>query len=73
MKRKRYKKQLQPLQLELVAAARWVRATGQRLAIVFEGRDTAGKGGAIDAIRKHLNPRQGRVAALPTPTEREKS
>jgi polyphosphate kinase 2 len=73
VKRKHYKKLLEPLQLDLVAAARWVQSTGQRLVVVFEGRDTAGKGGAIDAIREHLNPRQCRVAALPTPSEREKT
>jgi polyphosphate kinase 2 len=73
LKRKPYEKQLTPLQLELVAASRWVRATGQRLVVVVEGRDTAGKGGVINAIREHLNPRQCRVAALPTPTERQKT
>ena len=73
LKRKAYEKQLEPMQLELEAASRWVQATGQRLVVLFEGRDTAGKGGAIDAIREHLNPRQCRVAALPTPTEREKT
>jgi polyphosphate kinase 2 len=73
LKRKQYEKQLKPMQLELMAASRWVRATRQRLVVLFEGRDTAGKGGAIDAIRQHLNPRQCRVAALPTPTERQKT
>jgi polyphosphate kinase 2 len=73
LKRKQYEKLLEPLQLELVAMARWVRSTGQRLVILFEGRDTAGKGGAINAIHEHLNPRQCRIAALPTPTEREKT
>jgi polyphosphate kinase 2 len=73
LKRKHYKKLLHPLQLELAAAARWVRTTGQRMVVLFEGRDTAGKGGAIDAIREHLNPRQCRVAALPTPTERDRT
>ena len=70
-KLKRYEKQLEPLQVDLVAMARWVQATGQRLVVLFEGRDTAGKGGAIDAVREHLNPRQCRVVALPKPTERE--
>jgi polyphosphate kinase len=73
LKRKHYEKLLEPMQLDLVAVARWIQSTGQRLVIVFEGRDTAGKGGAIDAIREHLNPRQCRVAALPTPTDREKT
>jgi len=73
LKRKPYEKQLTPMQLELVAVSRWVRATGQRLVVLVEGRDTAGKGGVINAIREHLNPRQCRVAALPTPTERQKT
>jgi len=73
LKRKQYEKLLRPMQLELDAAARWVWSTGQRLVVLFEGRDTAGKGGAIDAIREHLNPRQCRVVALPTPTERQKT
>ena len=73
LKRKQYKKLLRPLQLDLVAAARWVQVTGQRLVVLFEGRDTAGKGGTIDAIREHLNPRQCRVVALPAPSERERS
>ena len=51
--------------------ARWLQHSGKRLLVLFEGRDTAGKGGAIDAIREHLNPRQCRVVALPKPTERE--
>jgi polyphosphate kinase 2 len=73
VKKKHYKKLLEPMQLDLVAAARWVQATGQRLVVLFEGRDTAGKGGTINAIREHLNPRQCHVAALPTPTGREKT
>lgn len=71
LKRKDYEELLEPMQVELVAMARWVAAAGKRLVIVFEGRDTAGKGGAIDAIREHLNPRQCRVVALPKPTDRE--
>ena len=66
-----YKDLLKPMQLELVRMAQWLRQTGQRLVVVFEGRDTAGKGGAIKAIAEHLNPRQCRVVALPKPTERE--
>ncbi|NUS37469.1 MAG: polyphosphate kinase 2 [Lysobacter sp.] len=73
LKRKPYEKHLQALQLELASAARWVQATGQRLVVLFEGRDAAGKGGAIDAIREHLNPRQCRVAALPKPHDRQRS
>jgi polyphosphate kinase 2 len=73
VKKKHYKQLLEPMQLELAAAARWIQSTGQRLVVLFEGRDTAGKGGAINAIREHLNPRQCHVAALPTPTAREKT
>ncbi len=71
LKRRDYEELLEPMQEELVAMARWLRHTGRRLVVLFEGRDTAGKGGVIDAIREHLNPRQCRVAALPRPNERE--
>lgn len=71
LKRKAYKTGLRPLQMRLADMAHWLQANGHRLVVVFEGRDTAGKGGAIDAIRQYLNPRQCRVAALPRPTERE--
>ena len=71
LKRKDYEELLEPLQEELVAMARWLQHTGKRALVLFEGRDTAGKGGAIDAIRQHINPRQCRVVALPKPTERE--
>ena len=71
LKSKDYKAQLEPLQVELVEMARWLSDTGKRLVVLFEGRDTAGKGGAIEAIAEHLNPRQCRVVALPRPTERE--
>ena len=73
LKRKEYEQLLEPMQLELARMAQWVQRAGKRLVILFEGRDTAGKGGAIDAIREHLNPRQCRVAALPKPDEREKT
>jgi polyphosphate kinase 2 len=73
LKRKQYEKLLEPMQLELARMAQWVQHAGKRLVVVFEGRDTAGKGGAIDAIREHLNPRQCRVVALPKPDEREKT
>jgi polyphosphate kinase 2 len=66
-----YKDLLDPMQLELVRMAVWLQATGKRLVVLFEGRDTAGKGGAIKTLSEHLNPRQCRVAALPKPTERE--
>ena len=68
-----YEALLEPLKLELVAMARWAKATGARILIVFEGRDTAGKGGAIGAISQGLNPRQCRVVALGKPTESEKT
>ena len=71
LKRKDYDALLQPLQSELVQMARWVQHSGQRVLVLVEGRDTAGKGGAINAIREHLNPRQCRVVALPKPTDRE--
>jgi len=73
LKRKHYEKLLAPMQLELARMAQWVQHEGKRVVVVFEGRDTAGKGGAIDAVREHLNPRQCRVAALPKPDEREKT
>jgi polyphosphate kinase 2 len=64
---------LEPLQLELNDVARWLQHTGQRLMVVFEGRDTAGKGGVISAIADTLNPRQCRVVALPKPSDRERT
>jgi len=73
MKSKDYETLLEPLELELVKMARWARATGTRICVLFEGRDTAGKGGVIDAIRQRLNPRQCRVVALPKPTEVERT
>ncbi|MGO4551667.1 polyphosphate kinase 2 [Lysobacter sp. 2RAF19] len=71
IKKKAYNAALAPMQLELVSMARWARETGQRIVVLFEGRDTAGKGGAIDAIREHMNPRQCRVVALGKPNEAE--
>jgi polyphosphate kinase 2 len=71
MKRKEYQAHLEPLQVELNDMARWLAHTGQRALVIFEGRDTAGKGGAIDAIRECLPPRQCRVVALSKPNERE--
>ncbi|GAA4870759.1 polyphosphate kinase 2 [Luteimonas vadosa] len=71
LKRKDYEERLEPMQLELVAMARWARRTGQRIAVLLEGRDTAGKGGTINAITEHLDTRQVRVVALPKPSERE--
>lgn len=69
--KKAYEKALKDLQRELVSAMRWVQETGARVMVLVEGRDTAGKGGAIAAIREHVNPRQCRVVALAKPTERE--
>ena len=71
LKRKEYESLLEPMQEELVRMARWVAVTGQRVVVLFEGRDTAGKGGAIQAIASRLNPRQCRTVALPKPTEAE--
>lgn len=71
LKRKQYKQLLEPMQLELTRMARWLQHTGQRALVLFEGRDTAGKGGAIKTISEHLNPRQCRVVALPKPSDRE--
>ncbi|MDR7134870.1 polyphosphate kinase 2 [Lysobacter niastensis] len=71
LKRKEYEDLLEPMQLELVDMARWVQHSGCRMVVLFEGRDTAGKGGAIQAIAEHLNPRQCRVVALPKPNDRE--
>jgi len=73
LKRKDYEKQLEPLQLELLAMSRWLNHTGKRVVVVVEGRDTAGKGGVINAISEHLNPRQCHVLALSKPSERESS
>jgi polyphosphate kinase len=73
LKRKPYEAELAKLQGELVAMQQWVKATGAKVCIVFEGRDTAGKGGTIKRITERVSPRVFRVVALPTPTEREKS
>ncbi len=71
LKGKDYRKALDPLTEELVGMARWARTTGARIVVLFEGRDTAGKGGAIRAVRDKLNPRQCRTVALGKPTEDE--
>jgi polyphosphate kinase 2 len=73
MKRKEYEKALRELQVELCALQDWVKAKGLRIAIVFEGRDTAGKSGAIKAITDRVSPRVFRVVALPVPSDREKT
>lgn len=69
----KYKKELRRLQVELVKLQEWVRHTGLRVVVLFEGRDAAGKGGTIKRITESLNPRVCRVVALGTPTEREKT
>jgi polyphosphate kinase 2 len=71
MKRKDYDAEMEALQIELVKLQSWVKATGQRLVLVFEGRDAAGKGGTIKRLTQNLNPRGARVVALPKPTEAE--
>ena len=72
MRRKAYEKQKYRLQVELLKLQAWVRETGQRVVIVFEGRDAAGKGGTIKRFMEHLNPRGARVVALEKPTEIER-
>ena len=67
-----YELALDPLTKELSDAARWISETGQRLVVLFEGRDTAGKGGSIDMFARTLNPRQCRIVALTAPSERER-
>lgn len=71
MDRDDYEDDLEALQIELVKFHAWVRDTGQRVAVVFEGRDAAGKGGAISRVRQNLNPRVAGVVALSKPSERE--
>ena len=68
-----YERELIRLQGELVKLQEWIRAEGARLVIVFEGRDAAGKGSTIKRVAQYLNPRVARIAALPAPTERERS
>ncbi|KGF73587.1 hypothetical protein DO97_19135 [Neosynechococcus sphagnicola sy1] len=68
-----YEKELKKLQIELVKLQEWVKHKGLKVAVIFEGRDAAGKGGAIKRISECLNPRGCRVVALGTPTEREKT
>jgi polyphosphate kinase 2 len=73
MKNKEYLPELRRLHGELVGLQEWVKASGAKICVVFEGRDTAGKGGTIKAITERVSPRVFRVVALPAPTEREKS
>jgi len=73
MSNKEFEKKLEKFQAELVKMQQWVTATGAKVCVVFEGRDTAGKGGVIKRISERVSPRVFRVVALPAPTEREKS
>ena len=73
MKNKEYLKELEGLQVELCFLQDWVKATGARIMLVFEGRDAAGKGGTIKRFMEHLNPRGARVVALEKPTDRERT
>ena len=73
MKRKEYEREMRVLHGELVAMQEWVKASGAKICIVFEGRDTAGKGGTIKRITERVSPRVFRAVALPAPTERERS
>jgi len=72
MKRKAYEKELEKLQVQLCHLQQWVKAKNLRAIILFEGRDTAGKGGTIKAITERVSPRVFRVVALPAPSDREK-
>lgn len=71
LSRKTYERDYERLQIEMVKLQSWVRETGQRVVMVFEGRDAAGKGGTIRRMRENLNPRAARVVALSKPTETE--
>jgi polyphosphate kinase len=73
MKRGEYEREMERLHGELVAMQEWIKANRTKICIVFEGRDTAGKGGTIKRITERVSPRVFRVVALPAPTEREKS
>jgi polyphosphate kinase 2 len=71
--RKPYEREMETLQIELVKLQAWARKTGTRIAMVFEGRDAAGKGGTIERFRMNLNPRAAHIVALGKPTEQERS
>lgn len=73
LKRKNFEKTLRDLHVELVKLQEWVKRKGLKIVIIFEGRDAAGKGGAIKCITERVSPRVFRVVALPAPTERERS
>jgi polyphosphate kinase 2 len=73
MKRKAYEKELHKLQVELCYLQEWVKETGARIILVFEGRDAAGKGGTIKALTERVSPRVFRTVALPSPSDRQKT
>jgi polyphosphate kinase 2 len=73
MKRKEYEQELRKLQAELCALQEWIKQSGERVIVVFEGRDAAGKGGVIKAITERVSPRVFHVVALPAPSDRERS
>ena len=73
LKKKEYEEALEHLQIELVKLQEWVKHKGLKVVVLFEGRDAAGKGGTIKRITEKLNPRVCRIAALPAPTEKEKT
>ena len=68
-----HESKLERLQEELIKLQQWVEANGEKLVVIFEGRDAAGKGGAIRRVTQHLNPRELNVVALPKPTDEEKN
>jgi polyphosphate kinase len=72
LKKEKYEAELELLQIELVKLQRWLQAKGERVLVLFEGRDAAGKGGSIDALRQHMNPRFARNVALPKPNDVER-
>jgi polyphosphate kinase 2 len=71
--KERYEEELLRLQVQLVEMQEWIKTSGTRLVVVFEGRDAAGKGGTIQRVAEYLNPRVCRIVALPAPTERQRS
>src|SRR5580704_16858166 len=73
LNKKDYERELYKLQIELVKLQEWVKKTGAKVIVIFEGRDAAGKGGVIKRITERVSPRVFRIVALPAPTEREKS
>jgi polyphosphate kinase 2 len=73
LSRERYEAELLRMQAELVQVQEWVKATGRRIVVVFEGRDAAGKGSTIKRVTEYLNPRVARIVALPMPTERQRT